>query len=246
MKCVICNTELKGRQKTACSRQCRIKVDGIKRKESGKVRKENIPPEVWERKRAAAKEYVKRNKHKHLVDRTCQVCGKTDRINKYHAKTRPICQQCVAWKHIPPSTNKDLVLVAKPIRKTTAPTTVLKGTWWTNGHCVICGELFTSQHTDKTCSKACQKKLHRGSHRGVWISRAERYKIYRRDNWICQLCFEPVDSNLEYDRDTYQPEYPSLDHIVPRSVGGLHHPNNLRLAHVQCNAARGVGNPSKY
>lgn len=245
-KCIICGTNLTGRQKTACSKPCRIKADGIKRKESGRLRKANMTPEAYKRKLAAAKKERKRNRENRLADRTCHICGKTKKINKYHAKTRPLCLGCRFWKDIPPSPNKDLVLVPKPQRKTTPPTIVVKGTWWCNGNCVICGALFTSKHTDKTCSKACQKKLHRGSHRSVWITRAERYKIYRRDNWICQLCFQPVDSGLEYDPDNYQPEFPSLDHIVPRSVGGLHHPNNLRLAHVQCNAARGVGNPSEY
>lgn len=69
-----------------------------------------------------------------------------------------------------------------------------------------------------------------------WISPRERLKIYERDGYICQLCFEPVDmesrNNTKYG--------PSLDHILPRSMGGTHESDNLRLAHRSCNSVRGA------
>lgn len=76
-----------------------------------------------------------------------------------------------------------------------------------------------------------------GSPRGSeWISAAERLTIYRRDDWTCQLCGNPVDPNAELFKDRA-----SLDHIVPRSLQDVQDdsPSNLRLAHVGCNARRG-------
>ena len=32
---------------------------------------------------------------------------------------------------------------------------------------------------------------------------------------------------------------PSLDHVVPLSLSGAHTPENVRLAHVRCNTAKG-------
>ena len=61
-------------------------------------------------------------------------------------------------------------------------------------------------------------------------------KIAKRDNWICQLCFEPVDPNLKWPH----PMYKTRDHIIPKSKSGTLDPNNLRLAHYRCNNKRGA------
>lgn len=74
-----------------------------------------------------------------------------------------------------------------------------------------------------------------GCYTGIPISRTDRLAIYDRDGWTCQLCFEPVYWNaLEFK------DQPSLDHIIPQSATAEpdHSPNNLRLAHVGCNARR--------
>jgi 5-methylcytosine-specific restriction endonuclease McrA len=57
-----------------------------------------------------------------------------------------------------------------------------------------------------------------------------RVRIYVRDQGICQLCELPIMEGQAWD----------VDHIVPRSQGGLHHDGNLRLAHKGCNSARGA------
>jgi len=70
---------------------------------------------------------------------------------------------------------------------------------------------------------------------GGWIKRKERLKLYERDDWVCQICFEPVNKG-EWSAD---PLDPTLDHILPRSKGGGHEPENLRTAHWICNGRRG-------
>lgn len=59
--------------------------------------------------------------------------------------------------------------------------------------------------------------------------------IAERDRWHCHICGLPVDSALPWP----DPMSPSLDHVVPLSLGGAHAPENVRLAHVRCNTARG-------
>lgn len=59
--------------------------------------------------------------------------------------------------------------------------------------------------------------------------------IFQRDGWICQLCFEEVDPLLFWPH----PESPSLDHIVPLSLGGSHTEDNVQLAHLRCNISKG-------
>lgn len=71
---------------------------------------------------------------------------------------------------------------------------------------------------------------------GTWITPARRALIYRRDNWMCQICFDPIDREVNPNDDMA----PSLDHIIPRSAGGGHESSNLRLAHRLCNSVRGA------
>jgi 5-methylcytosine-specific restriction endonuclease McrA len=71
------------------------------------------------------------------------------------------------------------------------------------------------------------------------LPRNVRLAIYRRDEWTCQLCTEPVDPKL-MDSDPLNDWAPSLDHIDCQSWGVRDHsPENLRLAHRWCNSVRG-------
>lgn len=50
----------------------------------------------------------------------------------------------------------------------------------------------------------------------------------------------PVPKEQQYERNSWQPLWPNLDHIVPQSHSDKpnHDPSNLRLAHAVCNTAR--------
>lgn len=71
--------------------------------------------------------------------------------------------------------------------------------------------------------------------RGRWIREADRLALYERDGWTCQICGEPVN-RTPWAND---PRDATLDHIIPRSKGGTHDPENLRTACHLCNASRG-------
>lgn len=71
---------------------------------------------------------------------------------------------------------------------------------------------------------------------GSWISRRDRIAIYLRDDLTCQLCFQAVRFDVLY----MHPLAPTLDHIMPRSLGGSDDHANLRLACRQCNTSRGA------
>lgn len=59
-------------------------------------------------------------------------------------------------------------------------------------------------------------------------------EIYQRDNFVCQLCGEPIDMALRYPH----PLSPSLDHIIPISKNGSHTRNNTQAAHLLCNVKK--------
>jgi len=55
---------------------------------------------------------------------------------------------------------------------------------------------------------------------------------------VCGLCGLPLD----FQAPRFTPFAPTVDHIVPLSLGGdLLDRSNLRAAHFKCNTARGNG-----
>lgn len=73
---------------------------------------------------------------------------------------------------------------------------------------------------------------------GVPYSKVSRAAVFRRNGYVCQLCFEPIDRAVRYPN----PRSASLDHIVPLSHGpGTpgHVLSNCQAAHFGCNASKG-------
>lgn len=71
---------------------------------------------------------------------------------------------------------------------------------------------------------------------GVPVEPFDKWKVYDRDGWICQVCLRPVDKGLSWPHT----ESASLDHITPLSRGGGHVRANVQLAHLGCNIAKGA------
>ena len=106
---------------------------------------------------------------------------------------------------------------------------------WINGPCAWCGDHFTAPIGARYCSARCLAKSRTSGGRRFKVSDVRRHAIYLRDDETCQLCNGPVDMTLGHTDEWG----PTLDHIVPRSRGGDHSDENLRLAHRWCNSVRG-------
>lgn len=66
-------------------------------------------------------------------------------------------------------------------------------------------------------------------------------KLIERDKGVCQLCGRKVDeTDYVYVNDNFIAgnNYPSIDHIVPLSKGGVHQWDNVQLAHRICNSIK--------
>lgn len=100
------------------------------------------------------------------------------------------------------------------------------------GVCASCLEPFARRGQP---SRYCSSKCRRYDQPQKWITRSARLAIYERDLWMCQICSEPVDRDAHY-LDGWSA---TLDHIIPRSLGGTNEPDQLRLAHRWCNSVRG-------
>ena len=114
--------------------------------------------------------------------------------------------------------------------------------------CPVCGETFLSCNSVKIyCSEKCRNKslantqssddrLNRFNiiDKGITLS-----KLYERDGGVCQICGGVCDWN-DYRHNENGifiagNLYPSKDHMIPLSEGGLHSWDNIRLAHRICN-----------
>ncbi|QXC61616.1 HNH endonuclease [Aquihabitans sp. G128] len=73
------------------------------------------------------------------------------------------------------------------------------------------------------------------------IERFDPLEIFERDEWICQLCDEPVDRALKHP----DPLGASLDHVLPLAAGGGHSRANTQLAHWICNVRKGARTPGR-
>lgn len=112
--------------------------------------------------------------------------------------------------------------------------------------CCICGEPFIAHYpTAKYCSKACSRKStkKRKRYKDITIDRNISLKMLaKRDHDQCQICGLFVDWSDYIQTDTTiicGDMYPSIDHITPISLGGLHSWDNVQLAHRKCNTRKG-------
>ena len=94
--------------------------------------------------------------------------------------------------------------------------------------CRTCGRTILWHSTRTYCSITCKR------------NRPQRWRkhalaVHERDQWTCQLCGTPT--LREWVKGDMRS--PTLDHIMPRSLGGSDDIGNLRTAHWLCNSIRG-------
>lgn len=108
--------------------------------------------------------------------------------------------------------------------------------------CKICGRLFVAKSkTNICCSSICstrnenRMKDNRIYKNGKPDMTINLTRLFIRDKGVCQICGKDID----FDCDPNSGEYPSVDHIIPLSKGGLHSWDNVQLACRRCNWEKG-------
>lgn len=115
--------------------------------------------------------------------------------------------------------------------------------------CSECGAVFYKNK--KYCSVECQERSRNRRHKDKRLmvighrlvdKDINLDKLYERDCGICWLCGEICDySDCETDikgNFIVGKRYPSIDHVLPLSKGGVHSWDNVKLAHHYCNTLK--------
>lgn len=113
--------------------------------------------------------------------------------------------------------------------------------------CDCCSQAFMANgRRSRYCSPACSRadknranwkhcQARRARLRTAFVEVFDRREIFKRDNWICQICMEPVDRDARFPA----PKSVSLDHIIPIARGGAHSRANAQTACLGCNVRKG-------
>lgn len=164
----------------------------------------------------------KRIKYVGKREQSCVICGAN--LPKY--KTRYCSRECL--------------IKGGQIRKGKVQTTrkIIR-------YCVVCGKEFETWKGRKiTCSVECSRKKKNidRQYKGIVIdSDITLKKLAERDHNQCQICGFFVNWNDYSFKDQFMicgNLYPSVDHVIPISKGGLHSWNNVQLAHRICNSKK--------
>lgn len=142
---------------------------------------------------------------------------------------------------------------ASSIRKTLQKEGLLKVQQSSERVCLNCGSLFIGRdNRAKYCCKGCQTeashKVHDAERRGrlkksIIDTDITLPKLIERDKSICYICGKPTDLNdykVVNGRKKALKMYPTIDHVIPLINGGLHSWDNVKLAHLHCNASKGA------
>lgn len=115
--------------------------------------------------------------------------------------------------------------------------------------CVHCGKWLSTKSKNKR--KSCQscteqknrarwhKKNHTRRAAGVMVVTVD--DLRRRDGGRCNICGRRIDFNLS-GRAKWGP---TIDHLLPVSLGGTNDSDNLALAHRVCNTSRNNRKPAQ-
>lgn len=188
----------------------------------------------------------------------CDVCGSTMRYSP-HALFRHVnCKQCkenaklLREQELAAKREADRKAKAEAAEERKRINEQERAARTHDVYCAVCGTLFTTTDTRRfTCSSECSRKRKntlksRENDKRIpkdkRIDRIDLHDLFKRDGGVCHICGKQCDWNDYTVTDTTIIAgnwYPSVDHIVPVSLGGADAWDNVMLAHRICNSKRG-------
>lgn len=233
--CAVCGKEFKGRmhhrqRQKYCSRECQFKAQ--------KKREDQVCIQCGKvfHPHSMAKGLYCSHECSGIALRTnmCAVCGKWVPSGRRFCSEK--CRAVWAWDLKTPGEQfDDMVEWMCRLSKAIAGrerTLIAVG-------CEQCGKGFvTTSKTARYCSDRCRKrhanrlKDRRVYRNGIPDGSITLEKLFVRDGGRCRMC----GLLMTFDCDPNSDAYPSIDHIVPLSRGGLHQWPNVQLMCRGCNS----------
>jgi len=173
------------------------------------------------------------------VDLKCKTCGTV--MRKSFVTVRHGCATCkVCAKHKAEENEQKRRKEAERRAEERKRNTLLKRKYKqiTFKACPVCNSLFVGSKT--YCSEHCRLQ-NKYNMKDGYRHKFPLEEVYKRDNGICYLCGKLCDWNDYEERNgaiVYGNNYPSRDHVVPKSKGGTNDWENIRLAHRVCNSLK--------
>ena len=198
----------------------------------------------------------------------CVVCGKEfETFNATQKTCTPECSKenkrlyeknrVRAYCHKYPHTAEEYNQIRKEQAQKRAEVKAIEKAWYKALHtvereCEECGALFycLDSETRVTCSTKCSKRhkykrVDKRIPKGQRVDKITLKKLFKRDKGICYLCGEACDFGdwrVSAKGNGYPGDkYPTIDHVVPVSKGGLDAWDNVRLACWKCNMEKADG-----
>ena len=180
----------------------------------------------------------------------CDECGQRVKVagRMFCSRTcQTVARRKAAGMVASRSTEIQLFVLAENPRQRTSKNGEVSSRYFVHGSCKECGNTFTAVTRGKWnlpsyCSKRCSHRSHCRNAKHIRRERKKlngksdvsRSQIFKRDNYTCKLCNEPLDMDAQPNDN----RAPSLDHIVPLAKGGSPTMSNLQAAHRLCNSIK--------
>jgi hypothetical protein len=107
--------------------------------------------------------------------------------------------------------------------------------------CKICSKPFRRLQSELHCSKACKTATDRARSKArrdrIVATRTELIDplvVFTKYNWHCAMCSKPTPKELI---GSFNNDSPTIDHVIPLSLGGTHTYDNLQLLCQYCNCS---------
>lgn len=178
---------------------------------------------------------------KYCCDECRREADKKNKRENYHGKRKKHCDMCGA--ELPKFKTRFCCMECKT-RYNHIQTGKIESSEVLTKNCLVCGNEFKTWKSRKvTCSEKCKIEYRDKRLEGKVIDANISLRILaERDEQICKLCGKAVNWD-DYTNDGMHKNcgnlYPSIDHIIPLSMGGLHSWGNVQLAHRICNSKKG-------
>lgn len=218
--CKVCGKEFETyrQNKTTCSLECRKKLHNNSNPEHDRRKYLKKHPNARTREEIHSESLLRQEQHKNEIEKRKQ-------------------QREAEWAE------------ARARKETEKKANIAKYLEYEAEHeCVVCGSKYIAHHPfAKYCSKTCARKNtrsrdNRNRYKNITVDKGITLpKLAKRDHNQCQICglFVDWEDFIETNKTKICGDmYPSIDHIMPISLGGMHSWNNVQLAHRGCNTKK--------